>query len=350
VTKERTNELHHDYPAVVLDLGANGIGIIRSLRRKGIQVFAYDTKPRYDIGKTRYATCGSCPHPVFEEIQLLHFLMGIGGSLPKKAMLYAGGDDYVQFISKYREPLSKYYFFLLPDHSLIEAVLDKRLTYELANKHGVPCPKTFVIDHVDQLEPIIHELTFPCLLKPVFSIDFRKRTNKKAIVMEHADQLREEYPFYLQFGELMIQELIPGDESRIYQVGTFFDEQMNLIGLFMGQKIHQFPPSFGSGALVLSIRNDEVIDAGVSFLKSLHFKGLANAEFKRDPRDGKLKFLEINARTWLWHSLSEPCGIDLSYLYYLSLTGQKPTQRTRQIEGIKWVYLVRDFLSRFISP
>jgi D-aspartate ligase len=55
----------HDIPAVVLDLSATGIGIVRSLAEKRIQVFAFDTKGKYEIGKTRYATCGICPNPVF---------------------------------------------------------------------------------------------------------------------------------------------------------------------------------------------------------------------------------------------------------------------------------------------
>ena len=70
----------------------------------------------------------------------------------------------------------------------------------------------------------------------------------------------------------MIQEIIPGDETCIYSVKTFFDEQMNLIGLWMNQKLHQFPPHFGSSALVLSIRDEEVIQQALPFLKRYNLK------------------------------------------------------------------------------
>ncbi|BAU28301.1 putative ATP-grasp superfamily ATP-dependent carboligase [Aneurinibacillus soli] len=341
--------MQHDIPAVVLDLSATGIGIVRSLKEKGIRVYAYDTKGKYEIGKTWHATCGICPNPASEEEELLRFLTSIGKNFAEKAVLYAGSDDFVQFISKYRTELSRYYRFLLPEHSLVEAVLDKRLTYELARKHNIPCPKTFVIHDEHQLEQIIHEVTFPCILKPVYSSDFRKRIDhrlyKKAIMVEQASELREGYLFYRQFGELMIQEVIPGNEACIYSVKTFFDEQMNVIGVWMNQKIHQFPPHFGSTALALSVRDEEVVEACVSFLNELQFKGLAITEFKKDPRDGKLKFIEINPRIGLTQRLSIACGVDLAYLYYLSLTDQNPSPVNRQKEGIKWVYLVRDFLS-----
>ncbi|HZG71980.1 MAG TPA: hypothetical protein VEY51_10650, partial [Chondromyces sp.] len=337
--------MRHDYPAVILDLSANGIGIAQSLSKKGIRVYAFDTKKKFLIGKTRYAHCAPCPDPVLEEMELLEFLMKKGKQLKKRTILYAGSDEFVYFISKNRHELSKYYRFLLPEHSLIEAVLDKRLTSELAEKYGVASPKTFIVDTIQSLEKVIPQLNFPCILKPIHGHEYRKSLNKKAIVIEDENQLLEEYPFYSQFGELLIQELIPGEEQLIYQVGTFFNKNMELKGLFMGQKLNQFPPYFGAGARVVSKIDHEVVKKGVELLRDLELTGISVAEFKRDPRDGELKFIEINARTWLWHSLSEACGIDLSYLYYLEMTGQHPKPRLKQEEGITWVYLVRDFLS-----
>lgn len=341
--------MRHDIRAVVLDLSATGIGIVRSLHEKGINVHAYDVKGKYEIGKTRHATCGICPNPVSEEKELVEFLTRLGRSFEEKPVLYSGSDDFVYFISKYRTILYRYYRFLLPEESLVDAVLDKVLTYDLAVKHDVPCPKVFAINDVQQLEEIINEVTFPCILKPVHSSDFRKRIShqmyKKAILVEEASELWEKYLLYVPYGELMLQEIIPGDETSIYSVKTFFDEQMKLIGIYMNQKIHQFPPDFGSSAMVLSMRDEEVIEKAVSFLTKLQFKGLAITEFKRDERDGELKFIEINSRIGLTQRLSIACGVDLAYLYYLSLTGQNPSPVTSQREGIKWVYLVRDYIS-----
>lgn len=341
--------MKNEIPIVVLDLSATGIGIVRSLAKQGIQVYAYDTEEKYKIGKTRYASCGICPSPVSMEEELLKFLMNLSRNLGQKAVLYAGSDDFVYFISKNRDVLSQYYKFLLPEHSLVEAVLDKRLTYELAVKSNIPCPKTFAIQDEEHLKHIIDEITFPCILKPAHSSHFRSqidnRLYKKAIVVEHSSQLWEEYRFYRSFGELMIQEIIPGEDNSIYSVKTFFDDQMNLIGLWMNQKLHQFPPHFGSSALVLSKRNEEVIQTALPFLREIQFKGLAIAEFKKDPRDGQLKFIEINPRIGLTQALSSQVGVNLAYLYYLSLTGQNPSPVLNQKEGIKWIYFVRDFLS-----
>ncbi|MDX8364506.1 carbamoyl-phosphate synthase [Cytobacillus sp. IB215665] len=333
------------HPAIVLDLSANGIGIVRSLGRKGVDVYAFDTGKKYKIGKTCYATCKGCPDPIKDEEGLLTFLLNLGKTFCCKAVLYAGSDDFLYFMSKHREILSMYYLFLLPEHTTVHALIDKRLTYELATKHNIPCPTTFFLDKEEELEGILNKLTFPCIIKPVYGHKFRQHINKKIIMVHSAEQLKATFPYYRQFGELMLQEFIPGDDSTFYKLATFLDEDMNVKALFTLQKLHQFPPNMGTGALIISKRDEEIIDVGLPFLKELECKGVSMAEFKKDPRDGELKFIEINSRLWLSHSLTEACGIDFAYLYYLYLTGQDPEPRLYQIEDIKWIYLVRYYLA-----
>jgi len=337
--------MKHEHPAVILDLSANGVGIIRSLAKKGIKVYAFDTKKPYKIGKSRLATCGICPSPLTEEKKLLDFLIDLSKKIGSKPVLYTGADDYVQFISKNRDELLKYFLFLFPDDSLIEQVLDKNKTYELAIKHNIPCPRTYVIDNKEELEDAISTLDFPCILKPVLGHEFRKKINKKAIVFETPEKLRSEYPFYRECGQLIIQELIPGDNQRFYKVATFYDDNMKLLALFSLQKNHQFPAEFGTGAHIVSKKLPELIDVCIPFFEEIKLKGIGMAEFKKDPRDGVYKFIEINPRFWLTHSLTGPSGVDFVYMYYLYLTNQNPEPRLHQIDGIKWIYLVRYYLT-----
>lgn len=99
---------------------------------------------------------------------------------------------------------------------------------------------------------------------------------------------------------------------------------MNLLAQFSLQKNHQFPAQFGTGAHIVSKTVPELFDICLPFFKAIHLKGVAMAEFKKDPRDGVYKFIEINPRFWLTHSLTGAAGIDFVYLYYLSMTEQQP--------------------------
>ncbi|WP_408607163.1 carboxylate--amine ligase [Lottiidibacillus patelloidae] len=333
------------HAAVVLDFSANGVGIIHTLARKGIDVYAYDTKGPYQKGKSRLATCGVCPSPLTEEENLLTFLVELAKKFEQKPVLYAGADDYVVFISKYRKTLSNYYLFLFPEHQLIEDLLDKKRTFDLAVKYNIPTAKTFFVNDESELDNVINEIEFPCILKPVFGHAFRKHVNTKAIHIEDVYQLKKLFPIYSKFGELVIQEIIPGDNKAFYKVATFFDDEMNLLALFTLQKNHQFPIEFGTGAHIVSKRIPELVKLGVPILKELNLKGIGMIEYKKDPRDGQYKLIEINPRFWLTHSLTGPAGVDFSYMYYLYLTGQKPTPKLEQIDGVQWIYLVRYFLT-----
>lgn len=337
--------MYHEHSAVVLDLSANGVGIIRSLARKGIKVYAFDVEGPYKIGRSRLASCGVCPSPLSEEKELLTFLIHLAKELKLKPVLCTGADDYVVFISKYRAELSDYYLFLFPEHSLIETILDKHKMYELAVKHNIPCPKTYVIEHKGQLEEAILNLGFPCILKPTLGHKFRKKINKKAIFIKNPDQLRNEYELYRQHGKLIAQEIIPGDNQHFYKVATFYDDNMELLALFSLQKNHQFPADFGTGAHIVSKQIPELVDVCLPLFKKIQLKGIGMAEFKKDPRDDVYKFIEINPRFWLTHSLTESAGIDFAYMYYLYLTKQNPAPRLKQRDGIKWIYLVRYYLT-----
>ncbi|AIW31904.1 MULTISPECIES: carboxylate--amine ligase [Bacillus] len=337
--------MKHEHAAVVLDFSANGIGIIRSLARRGIDVYAFDTEGPYRIGKSRLADCGICPSPLTQEEELLTFLTDFGKRFQAKPVLYAGSDDYAGFISKFRETLAGFFLFLLPSRSLLETVLDKSKAYELAVKHHIPCPKTFFPNNRDELEEAIANIDFPCILKPVAGHEYRKKVNKKAIVMKDAAQLRKEFSSYRENGELLVQEIIPGDNQCFYKVATFYDDQMKLMGLFSLQKNHQFPADFGAGAHVVSKRLPDLIKKTLPFFEAIQLKGVGMAEFKKDPRDNVYKFIEINPRFWLSHSLTEPAGVHFVYMYYLYLTGQHVKPQLEQKDGINWIYEVRYFLT-----
>ncbi|SDC55469.1 ATP-grasp domain-containing protein [Paenibacillus sp. UNCCL117] len=241
--------------------------------------------------------------------------------------------------------MSLYFVFLIPEHSLVETVLDKRLTYELAARYRIPVPKTFIIENANHLEELLPQIPFPCILKPAFGIIFRGKTHLKAIAADNPDDLRKKYLHYSQYSMLMVQELIPGEDHCIVSVKTFYDQEMNLIGMYCNQKLHQFPADLGSACYAVTSNDKEAIEMATSFLQQIHCRGIAGMEFKRDPRDGKLKFMEINARIPLTGALTLNCGVDLAYLYYLSMTGQQPKPVTSQKDGVTWVYLVRMLLT-----
>jgi predicted ATP-grasp superfamily ATP-dependent carboligase len=73
----------------------------------------------------------------------------------------------------------------------------------------------------------------------------------------------------------------------------------------------------------------------------INYYGIAEVEFMRDPRDNQYKLLEVNPRVWGWHSLAIAAGVDLPYLLYKDLLGERidvPLSNNH----LKWIRLTTD--------
>ena len=81
---------------------------------------------------------------------------------------------------------------------------------------------------------------------------------------------------------------------------------------------------------------EEVVDQGLRLLREVGFHGISQVEFKRDPRDGVYKLMEINPRLWQWHGLAAACGVDLPRIAYRDLLGVPQEAARMNGDGKRW--------------
>jgi predicted ATP-grasp superfamily ATP-dependent carboligase len=81
---------------------------------------------------------------------------------------------------------------------------------------------------------------------------------------------------------------------------------------------------------------DEVVERGLALLAAWRYSGLSQVEFKRDPRSGRYKLMEVNARLWQWHGLAAACGVDVPVIAYRELTGARVEPRTSEGCRKRW--------------
>jgi predicted ATP-grasp superfamily ATP-dependent carboligase len=72
------------------------------------------------------------------------------------------------------------------------------------------------------------------------------------------------------------------------------------------------------------------------------FSGYSCIEFKRDPRDGTFKVLDVNGRHNLSTLLAVRCGINFPWLHYAHLSEGIRPRVSGYREGVYWIDLVRD--------
>jgi predicted ATP-grasp superfamily ATP-dependent carboligase len=85
-----------------------------------------------------------------------------------------------------------------------------------------------------------------------------------------------------------------------------------------------FPPDFGDSTYMVSVPVDRVRGAVESLdrlLAHLAYRGVFEAEFKYDERDGLFRLLEVNARPWYFIGFAADCGVDLCAMAYRDALG-----------------------------
>ena len=328
--------------AIIIGGDYQGLGILRSLAKRDIPVCLLDSE--FCIGRfSRYRKKFiKCPNPT-DEASFLNFLSDLAKKESLKGwILFPTNDETVYFLSKYIEELKEYYRIPTPSWNIVKFAYDKKLTYQLAQEFGIEIPKTVCPKNIDGLQQL--NLQFPVIIKPSIKPHFYSKTKLKAIRANGKKELIEEFEkttSIIDSSEIMIQELIPGGPDHLFSFCSFFKEG-EVLAKITARRARQHPMDFGhASTFVETLRIPEIEEIGAKLLRTMDYYGLSEVEFMQDPRDGKYKLIEINARTWGWHTLAIKAGVDFPYLLYQDMVGGKVKNNSFR-ENIKWVRLITD--------
>jgi len=335
------------HPAVVLQVSwANGLDIIRDLAAADVPLLAVDANPRALGLHSRLAAGMVCPDPREDEEAFIVFLEQLGPRLPRRAVLFPTHDQYIWPISKNAPRLEPWYLIPFSRWATMQRLHDKREQLETAQRAGVDIPRTVFVDGDDDLARGADEIGFPAIFKPVESLAFKTRFRRHVLEIASRDELLQVYDKVRDCGTLMLQDIVPGGDEELYTLGSYLDDQSRPLAQFTGHKLRQHPPRFGHVSMAVSLWVPELAEAGLRLLHELGFHGVSQVEFKRDPRDGRYRLMEVNARHWMWHSLATACGVNLSLVAYSDAIGD-PYVARRQTDGLKWVVSLTDARDAF---
>ena len=308
-------------PAVVVDVGwVNGLAAIRSLGRSGAPVLAVDHRA-WALGlRSRYALPVLSPDPGADEDAFTALLSELGDELGRPAPIFPTHDEGLNAIARRREELGSRFLYPFPPWEQLERLQSKREQLDVARVAGVDVPETGHPRTAAEALSVARDIGFPVLVKPADPIEFRRRHRRQAFRCETSAELEEAYALS-EPHEPMVQELVPGGDDALYTLGSYLDADGTPLGVFSGRKLRQTPRLVGTCRVGEAVWVQEVVDAGLRLLAAFGFRGLSQVEFKRDPRDGRYKLMEINPRLFQWHGLASACGVDLPRLAYADLLG-----------------------------
>ncbi len=301
------------------------LAAIRSLGRAGLRVLVLNDSPRAVGLRSRFAEHVACPDPRNDEAGFIDAMENLASGLPARVPIFPTSDAYLNSIARHGERLAGSFLFPFPIGDALLRIQQKSYQVEQAAQLGIPIPRTS--------KTATAEFGFPVLVKPSDPVGFVDAFGVKGMQcnsLEEAERAVERaQPF-----DPLVQEWIPGGDEQLYFLGAYLSPKAEARGIFTGRKIRQIPPGIGTTRVGESIRIPRVEELGVAYLKGIGCHGLSDVEFKLDPRDGELKFMEVNPRLGQWHGLAAAAGVDLPLIAYRDLMGES-VPPSRQIEATK---------------
>jgi predicted ATP-grasp superfamily ATP-dependent carboligase len=331
-----------DVGGVVIGGGCQGLGIARSLGRQGIPVCLIDDEPSV-ARASRYVRHAIRVPSLRTEQDLLKALALARRKFSLSGwVLYPTREESIVAIAANRDELERDFRVPTPGLDSIEHAWDKREVYRLAEELSIPVPRTWFPRSAEDLAAI--EVDGPVILKPAIKEHFFYATHAKAWRADTAAELLTAFRRATEImpaSEVIVQEMIPGGGEQQYAYSALFREGRPVASM-TARRCRQHPSDFGvASTFVETISLAELAKPSCRFLAAIDYYGLVELEYKRDPRDGDYKLLDVNARTWGYHSLGGAAGVDFPYLLFRDQIGM-PVEEAHARPGVGWIRLTTD--------
>jgi predicted ATP-grasp superfamily ATP-dependent carboligase len=330
--------------AVVMNMYYTGLGIARTLGEAGIPVIGLSAQSGCYGGFTRYANTLNCPDSRSQPQELLEFMLRLAPKLGGRSVLFPTRDHDVLFLDSFREQLEPWFSLVVPNRQALRASLNKWETFLCAKRAGVSVPECWLIEDRDMLERILPSVTYPCVLKPVASTDWRKGGNwelvcgRKAILVSSQQELLSEYDVISAADQrALLQEMIPGGDDLLVIAACYMDANLRFVAGFNTRKLLQVPEGFGTGCIVQAADSPALVQEAVRLLEAMQFNGIAEVEFKWNAARNTYMLIEVNPRPWDQHRLGKSCGTDLALLAYHEHAGLKVPPIVKRSSCQKWI-------------
>jgi predicted ATP-grasp superfamily ATP-dependent carboligase len=330
--------------AVVIGGTVNGLGVVRALAARGIRTVVITTKP-YDVAhRSRWISGHFAVSELQERPDALADLLERRASDWAGWALFPTNDEALAALREHGEGLSARYRLVAPTPEAIRYLLDKRLMMDAARAVGVDTPVSYGPAELGTLAR--DDLHFPVVVKPLATPRFFARFGSKLGVANDREELEA---WTAEMGRAQVPgvvlDLVPGPDSDIYAYCAYLDRGGELIAGRLVRKLRQGPAGFGNARVAEVVGGDPGLqEATLEIARRIGLCGMVIAEFKRDSRDGRLRFFELNGRSVVYNALLRRAGLDLAALAWDDQVARGAVLHAGPVWHGVWIHLHDDLL------
>ena len=205
------------------------------------------------------------------------------------------------------------YPFTFSDAYVCTITLDKYLTKRIVAEHGVPMPRAFLVDNLDDAKRLCHEIGFPLILKPNFEGSSMGITQDCVVTDEYALMATAQTLLLRYPAGILMEQFIRGTDLTVPYLeranpkfGGVLEPAKYEFGargsIDPGFVIYDYDlKSVNSDSVEVKVPADitdaqrtEAMTLASKVVKALGIRDAARVDYRLGD-DGKLYFLEVNA-------------------------------------------------------
>ncbi len=337
----------HSPVAIVLGLDLNGLGVVRALGRAGLPIVGVDHL-RGHVGRaSRY--CGSVveANPCASD-ELIRCLQDLGGALAHGGVIFPTMDDTVRILSERRSEVPPSLALSLPSAESVTRLMEKEDLACLARQHGWPAPETMTCGTAAEVSETAQRFPYPGVMKPGRrELAAPRGVPQKVWTFENPQELADAYRVLSRWEpRVILQEIVPGPDSSVVFCLFYADRSSKARVLFVGRKIRQFPPGYGSTSSAAPAHDERVRAFAERFVADTAFRGLGSVEMKIHARTGEPLLIEPTVgRTDYQSFLAVANGVNIPEIAFRDLTGLPPRSQPTPERAVTYVVARSDWRS-----
>ena len=313
VLKLDPNVMHH-----------GGLGVIRSLGRAGVPVYALQESAWAPAANSRYLHGRYFWKPSPDDTgRLREGLMRLADRIGRPAVLLATDDAGAIFLAEHGEPLRSSFLFPAPPGDLPRRLAGKYSMYQLCRDLGVHTPRAEVAGSEEGARQFAAGSGYPLIAKLATPWRDGRGALRSTTVVANQDELGAVYRACASGGAgLMLQEFIPGGRGHDWFFHGYCDAGSVCRPAFTGVKERSYPAHAGLTSFGRSAPNPRLRDEVTAMLGRLRYSGILDLDLRWDARDGQYKLLDFNPRLGAQFRLfRDTAGVDVALAQYIDLTG-----------------------------
>ncbi len=347
------------------------IGVIRSLGRAGVEVLAFDHRPRMPGVASRYVSRavvedhnalrpeGAPRDWHFSDERALASLEALGRE--GGGVLIATNDDYLRLFSQHHAHLSQWFSVANPPWEILGPLMEKIPSYAVAREAGLDVPETLRPKDEAELRELVAGLD---LARQHYLLRLDVWASGPADVATGAFTLpggetREglisrALEIFGRTGSMpILQEVVRGDVDSSIGVAMVVAPDGRLLvayeirrlGLYAYSRGGGFdhPYALGANVYAESAHDPEARRLAEQVIAHSGYSGAVTVEFRRDERTGRLRFIKTDCRAANAVSLGAALGMDAPLALYRAFSGEDTSDLAPQPyrDGVGWLWVDR---------